>query len=557
MEESQDRPIILVAGRHDESRRRVCDEVERRYGRDYELIEASDFSEALQRLRDVAEREPALILAAFDEEDPDAIDFLAETRNIAPAAKRAVVLIWGEFQRAKTVFDAMARGELDFYLIRPEQARDEEFHSTVAGALDEWGMEQGHGFEAVRIIGEPSARTAELRDTFTRNHIPIGFYDASSDPGRNMLSNLGLESPELPVVVLLFASPPKVLVDPTDMEIADSFGIMEPLPDRLWDVTIIGAGPSGLAAAVYAASEGLDTLVIEKQAVGGQAGTSSRIRNYPGFRRGVSGNMLAFNAFHQAWSFGATFHFMRSATGLEIHDGELRIQLSDGTAARTRALIIATGVEYRKLDITSLEERVGRGVFYGAAMAEAPAMAGKRVFVVGGGNSAGQAVIHLSKFADQATLLVRSPTLASSMSEYLIKEMETTPNIDIWYSSEVVAGQGEDRLEAITVRNYEEDTEKQLAADGLFVLIGSQPHTDWLPEGVDRDEWGFIVVGRDVDPKRFPLDRLPFGFETTIPGVFAVGDVRRGSVKRVASAVGAGAIAIQQVHMFLQDNETS
>lgn len=554
MEQPEASPIILVAGRHDESRRRVSDEIQRRFGRDYEVIEASDFDTALERIRTAANRDTAVVLATFGQEDPDAIQFLAATRNVAPAAKRAVVVVWGEFQRAKTVFDAMARGEIDFYLVRPEQKRDEEFHSALADALHEWHMEQGHGFEAVRIIGESSARTHELRDTFTRNHIPIGSYDAYSEAGRAMLSNLGVDPHELPVVVLLFTAPPKVLINPTDMEIADAFGIMEPLPDRLWDVTIVGAGPSGLAAAVYAASEGLETLVIEKQAVGGQAGTSSRIRNYPGFRRGVSGNMLAYNAFHQAWSFGATFHFMRAATGLEVGE-ELRVALSDGATARTRALVIASGVEYRRLDTPSLDEHIGQGVFYGAAVAEAPAMEGKSVFVVGGGNSAGQAIIHLSRFADRATLLVRSPTLASSMSDYLIREMETTPNIDIWYSSEVIRGIGTDRLERIVVRNNETGTEKDLEADGLFVLIGSQPHTEWLAGTVERDEWGFIVVGRDVEVDHFSRHRAPFEFETSVPGVFAVGDVRRGSVKRVASAVGAGAISIQQVHMFLQEHE--
>lgn len=296
-------------------------------------------------------------------------------------------------------------------------------------------------------------------------------------------------------------------------------------------------------------------MVVEKQAVGGQAGTSSLIRNYPGFTRGVSGNKLAFSAFHQAWSFGTTFHFMRWATGLRREGSALHVDLSDGTTVRSRTVVIATGVEYRRLDTPSLDERLGRGVFYGATVTEAPVMAGKQVFVVGGGNSAGQAAVYLSRFAAQTTLLVRGPSLAASMSRYLIDEMETTPNISIRYMTEVVDGGGDDRLEHIVVRDNKADTTEQLPADGLFVLIGSEPHTGWLAEAVERDEWGFIRTGRDVEA--FEPDRPPHSMETSLPGVFAVGDVRRGSVQRVASAVGAGAIAIQQVHQCLSDRRES
>lgn len=547
------KPVILVVARHESTRRIVASEMKGRYSHDYEVAEIGSPDQALRELEThrKSSHPVAMVLAGLNSEDPDAIEFLAAARRIQPAAKRVVVVIWGDFGRAGEMFDAIAAGDVDFYLVRPEQARDEDFHGAITDSLGDWALGQGEGFEAVRIIGESSARSLELRDTFTRNHIPIRFYDATVEPGQSMLAGLGLEDPELPVVVLLFTSPPTILVDPSDMEIADAFGIMSPLEDRLRDVTVVGAGPSGLSAAVYAASEGLETLVIEKQAVGGQAGTSSLIRNYPGFTRGVSGHKLAFNAFHQAWVFGTTFHFMRWTTGIHPEGDEIHVDLSDGTTVRSRIVIIATGVEYRRLDIPSLEQQVGRGVYYGAAVTEAPFMRDKRVFVVGGGNSAGQAAIHLAQFADRVSLLVRGPSLSASMSQYLITEMETTPNIDIRYQTEVVGGGGPDRLDHILVRDNKSAQEDRLAADGLFVLIGSEPNTEWLGDAVERDEWGFIRTGRDVEA--FGADRAPYSMETSLPGVFAVGDVRRGSVKRVASAVGAGAIAIQQVHQCMSE----
>lgn len=547
-------PIILTVSRDQRTREIVHGEIGRRYGVDYEALSADGPEAALEILRSRADDPVALILAGYNDHDPDVIAFVEETRQIHPAAKRALVVNWGDFERAKAVFEALASGSIDAYLVRPEQPRDEEFHGSVVHTLDEWALGTGGGFEAVRIIGTPSARTHELRDTFARNHIPVGYYDAEDDLGRQMIEDLALEAPPLPVVVLLFTSQPTVLTDPTDIEIADAFGIMSPLPDRRFDVTVVGAGPAGLAAAVYGASEGLDTLIIERQAVGGQAGTSSLIRNYPGFPGGVSGNKLAFSAFHQAWSFGARFHFMRSATGVKAADDEIVVDLSDGTSVRTQTVVLACGVEYRRLDLPELESLLGRGVYYGAAVSEAPTMRGRRAFVVGGGNSAGQAIVHLARFAEHATLLVRGPTLAASMSEYLITEIDRLPNVEVRYSTEVVGAAGSHRLEAITLRDRETGTDEEAAADGLFVLIGSEAHTDWLEGSLARDDWGFVFVGSDIPAESWPLQRSPYAFETSIPGVFAVGDMRHGSVKRVASAVGAGAISIAQVHRCIGES---
>lgn len=551
----QRKPTILVVGRHAETRSVLDAELSKRYGADYDIRTAPSPNDGLALLESLrAESAPvALILAAFTDEDLEAIGLLDRARSLHPTARRALVVIWGDFARARSVFDAIALGEIDFYLVRPEHDRDEEFHGTITGALEDWAVGEGTGFEAVTLIGEASERSHELRDVFARNHIPTGFYDAHTEAGHHMLEGLGLEAPSLPVVVLRFTDEPTVLTGPTDIEIADAFGLMDPLPDRVRDVTIIGAGPAGLAAAVYAASEGLDTFVVEQTAVGGQAGTSSLIRNYPGFTRGVSGAKLAFSAFHQAWSFGASFRFIRSAVGLSVADDELHVTLSDGTTVRSGTVVVATGVEYRRLEAPALETHIGRGVYYGAAVSEARSMSGKEVFVVGGGNSAGQAVVHLARFARHATLLVRGPTLATTMSEYLVREIETNPVISIMYDTEVVDGGGGDHLDHVVLRDRASGETEHRKADGLFILIGSEPHTEWLEGVVERDEWGFIKVGRDVDYAKFPRDRYPYSMETSLPGVFAAGDVRHGAVKRVASAVGAGAIAVQQIHQVLSE----
>lgn len=464
---------------------------------------------------------------------------------------------WGDFDTAGPVFDALTVGQIDHWLMRPEHSPDEEFHRSITEFLEDWSGGHSAGFEAVRIIGERwSSRTHELRDTFGRNHIPLGFYDANSESGRLLLADLGLESPALPVVVLRFTAQPTALTDPSDMEIADAFGIMKPLPsDERFDVAVVGSGPAGLAAAVYAASEGLKTLVVERQAVGGQAGTSSLIRNYIGFPKGVSGAKLAFSAYLQAWSFGTTFHFMRSATGLSSDGDDRLIALSDGTQARSRAVILACGVNYRRLGVASLDAFQGRGVFYGAAVAEAPAMQDKRVCVVGGGNSAGQAAVHLAKYASQVEVLVRTESLAASMSDYLVREIASAPNIEVRYSVELTGGAGSGRLEQLTLKHLESGAEETVDAAALFVLIGSRPETAWLPPAVARDDWGFIVTGAELEGRSesgdgWGLDRPPLLLETSMPGVFAVGDVRRGSVKRVASAVGEGAIVVQLVHQL-------
>ncbi len=548
-------PVMLLATTDPTSREVLGSELRRRYGADYEVVVCADYAHARAVLEGLRrwERTVALVIGYYGPEDRAGLDFLRRAYTLHPAAKRAVGVTWGDFASAPTVFGAIAQGHADLSLLRPERPRDEEFHGAVTDALDDWHLAQGAGFAAVRLIGEQrDERTHSLRDSFGRNHIPLSFHQVGTDATERMIAGLGLEDPELPVVVLSFTSPPTTLVNPTDLEIADAFGLMAPLPaDRVHDVVVVGAGPSGLAAAVYASSEGLSTLVVEQQAVGGQAGTSSLIRNYPGFSRGVSGAHLAYRSFQQAWSFGTEYSFMRVVQGLGV-EGDLRtVSMSDGSVARGRSVVVATGVDYRRLDVPELEALIGRGVFYGAAVAEAPSMTGQEVAVIGGGNSAGQAALHLARYAKHVTLLVRGPSLAASMSEYLISQLAATRNVTIRYRTAVHGGRQVDGcLAAITVGDPDGRATEELEATGLFVLIGSVPRTSWLPDEVRRDPAGFVRTGPDADDPDGTMRHL---LETTLPGVFAIGDVRAGSVKRVATAVGDGATVISRIHGYLTE----
>ena len=541
-------PVLLLATTDETSRDVLGSELRRRYGGDYEVVVCASYEHARAVLEGLRRwgRQVALVIACFGPDDRDGLDFLRRAYSLHPSAKRAVAAIWGDFGSTSDVFAAIAHGHAELVLLRPERRRDEEFHGAITDTLDDWHLAQGIGFEAVRMIGEQrDERTHALRDQFGRNHIPVGFHQVGTESANRLLAGLGLKDPELPVLQLAFTNPPTTLVAPTDLEIADAFGLMAPLPaDRVYDVVVVGAGPSGLAAAVYASSEGLSTMVVEQSAVGGQAGTSSLIRNYPGFSRGVSGAHLAFRSFQQAWSFGSEYSFLREVQALGT-DGDLRtVAMSDGSVIRTRSVVIATGVDYRRLGVPTLEGLVGRGVFYGAAVAEAPSMAGTEVYVIGGGNSAGQAALHLARYARHVTLLVRGASLAASMSEYLIAQLDATRNVGIRYGTAVLDGREEDGcLAALTLGEQHGGPGggEEVPAGGLFVLIGSVPRTQWLPAEIERDAAGFVVTGGE--------GRLPL--ETTLSGVFAVGDVRAGSIKRVATAVGDGATVIATLHGYL------
>jgi thioredoxin reductase (NADPH) len=550
---------VVIVGREPGAREILHAELAKRYGADYQIAVCGRPADLAPWMRDLraAGLPVALVIGAVSAQDPDGIEVLSAVRLIDPTALRVAAVGWGDWPSRRSVFDAFALGQIDHWVTCPAQAPAEEFHRSITEFLREWGSQRGGGFEAVQVIGQPwSARSQELRDLFSRYRVPAGFYDAASGRGRQILDAAGLHAPDLPVVVLRFGAERPALVNPSNRQIADAFGLMRPIsPGEVFDVTVAGAGPAGLAAAVYASSEGLRTVVVEHEAVGGQAGTSSMIRNYPGFSQGISGATLAQETWRQAWTFGTTFLLLRRAQSLTRNNGLYRLRLSDGTALASRTVIIATGATYRRLGIPHLEALHGRGLFYGAATSEAPAMRGRTVFVAGGGNSAGQTALYMAKWAKKVTILVRAASLADSMSSYLIRQIAATPNIDVCYHVQLAGGTGAGRLQSLILHDTASGARRSVPADALFVLIGSQPRTEWLGDAIARDQPGFIITGPDLLARtspRWPLARPPLPLETSLPGVFAAGDVRRGSVKRVASAVGEGAATIPLVHRHLQ-----
>jgi len=552
---------IVIVGREPGARQILHRELSKRYGADYQIVVCGRPTELAPWMRDLraAGLPVALVIGGVSAQDPDGIELLAAIRAIEPTALRVAAVGWGDWDSVRSVFDAVTLGKIDHWVTHPVQTPAEEFHRSITEFLREWASQRGGGFEAVRVIGERwSARSQQLRDLFSRHQIPAGFYDATSGHARQMLHDLGLASPELPVVVLQFAAKQTALVNPSNLQIADAFGVMTPIPPgEVFDVAVVGSGPAGLAAAVGASSEGLRTVVVEHEAIGGQAGTSSMIRNYPGFSQGISGAKLAQEIRLQAWTFGTTFLYMHRVESLSENDGHYRLQLSDGSVVASRTVIIATGATYRQLGIPRLEALQGRGVFYGAATSEAPAMRGRNVFVAGGGNSAGQTALHMAKWADQVTVLVRARSLADSMSDYLIRQIRATPNIDVRHHVQVADGTGTStgHLQSLVLADTRSGARHSVPADALFVLIGSQPRTQWLGEAIARDQWGFILTGPDLPAgtgRHWRPGRPPLPLETSLPGVFAAGDVRQGSVKRVAAAVGEGAATIPLVHRHLQ-----
>jgi thioredoxin reductase (NADPH) len=549
------KPVIFAVDAGAESFLRIEYGLRRRYAPEYQVVCESSAMWGMKRLREMkAEGEDVAIILA-DQWMPDIVgtEFLAQARQLFPASRRALLVGWGDRAVQEPVLAAMALGHIDYYVNKPEHPGDENFHKMISEFLYDWAKTNRPVFKEILVVGDRwAARSHELRDILGRNGVLNEFVDARSEKGQELLARVGTSPVKLPIVVLYDG---EVLENPSNAELADAYLEVGAtfLVAEEHDLVILGAGPAGLAAAVYGASEGLSTLIVEGEAIGGQAGTSSLIRNYLGFPWGIDGAELARRATEQAWWFGATFRFMRTATALRRDNGNLVVTLSDGTEVRSRAVILATGVSYRRLSISGIEELLGAGVFYGAAVSEARAMKGQEVYVVGGANSAGQAAMYLSKYASRVTLLVRGSSLKTSMSEYLIREIEATHNIEVRFKARVVDGGGDGRLEHLTLADSATGLAETVPAAALFVLIGADPHTGWLPEEIIRDGRGYVLTGQHLvqdarPPRGWPLERFPLSMETSMPGVFAVGDVRHGSVKRVASAVGAGAIAVQSVH---------
>ena len=564
------RPAILVLDDHPGTLIVLEEALRRRYGQDYLIVSETSVAAALGRLAELqAGRRPvALVMAAMPIALAEDAEFLAQVRGIQPTAKRVLVVPRGgptapslrvpvplvaDRQAAGSVLHAIAHGMIDVYLPAPGTRRDEGFHRAVSELLEEWAHDAAPALPAVRIIAQQrSARAHELRDTLARSSIPYVFHAAESADGQSWLQQAGRDGSTLPVLVTYTG---QVLVDPANDQIAAVFGLAD-LPAAPVDVAIVGAGPAGLSAAVYAASEGLSTLLLEREAIGGQAGSSSLIRNYLGFPRGISGASLATRAFEQAWSFGAIPSMAGPITGLQPAADGFTLRLADGRASHARTVLITTGVSYRRLDAPGLDSLLGAGVFYGATASEAAAFAGEHVYIAGGANSAGQAAINLARYARQITIVVRG-SLNARMSQYLIDEISATPNIDVRTTTQVAAAEGTGKLETLTLKDTKTGSTQTVPASALLVLIGAVPHTDWLPPNISRDEHGFILTGSDLSEENPAASRTPprppLRLETSLPGVFAAGDVRHGSVKRVASAVGEGSIAATQMTQYLQE----
>jgi thioredoxin reductase (NADPH) len=561
-------PVLMVVD-DDPERLGLLDAMMRsRYGRDYLIISDSSPTAALGRLRDLqADSRPvALIMAGAAMTVAPAADFLAQARSTAPAAKRVLVVPRGgpaapslrvpvplvaDRQAATPVLRAIGHGMIDTYLPAPGAGRDEGFHRGVSELLEEWAHDAASDAPAVRIIDRPQSRRGhDLRDTLARGSIPYAFHAVESADGQSWLAQAGQDGSTLPVLVTYTG---EIMVDPPNDQLAASFGLAG-LPAGAVDVAIVGAGPAGLSAAVYAASEGLSTLLLEREAFGGQAGSSSLIRNYLGFPRGISGASLATRAFEQAWSFGATLSMAGRVTGLQPAE-EFALQLTGGQVSHARSVLITTGVSYRKLEARGLDALLGAGVFYGASASESSAFTGEHVFIAGGANSAGQAAVNLARYAEQVTIVLRDASLAARMSQYLIEEISATPNINVRPSTQIAAAEGTGHLEALSLKDTTTGETEAVAAAALVVLIGAVPHTDWLPPEICRDQHGFILTGNDLPDGGNPAPgrRPPLPLETSLSGVFAAGDVRHGSVKRVASAVGEGSVASTQITQYLQN----
>jgi thioredoxin reductase (NADPH) len=548
------RAAILTVDDDPAVSRAVARDLRRRYGDHYRIVRAESGASALEALRQMKLRGDlvAAILADYRMPELNGIEFLEQAMDIYPAARRALLTAYADTGAA---IDAINVVDLDHYLLKPWDPPEEKLYPVVDALLDAWREADHRAVPETKVVGHRwSARSSEVREFLARNQVPYRWYSAEEAEGQRLLAAAGTDGRALPVVITPDGDP---MIEPTDAELAARVGLATTPSQDFYDLVVVGGGPAGLGAAVYGASEGLRTVLVEQLATGGQAGQSSRIENYLGFPDGVSGAQLTDRARRQAAKFGAEVLTARAVTGLEVRGSARRVRFADGTFIDAHAVILATGVSYRKLDVPGLDELTGRGIYYGSALTEASACLGQDVYVVGGANSAGQAALYLSRFARSVTLLVRGPALEKSMSYYLIRRITDSPSISVRICTEIIEASGQDHLESLTLRDAANGTVQTVPAQWLYLFIGAQPLTDWLDGLVVRDDKGFVVAGPDLSPggerpRGWPLDRLPYHLETSVPGVFVAGDARAESAKRVASAVGEGAMAVMLVHRYLE-----
>ncbi|MCW2983254.1 MAG: response regulator [Conexibacter sp.] len=534
-----DEPAVLAA---------VARDLRRQFGERYRVLRAASGEEALEVVKELITRGDQVALLIADQRMPglSGTEYLVEARKLAPDAKRVLLTAYADTDAAIRAINDVA---LDYYLLKPWDPPEEELYPVVSDLLTTW--ESGAALESggVRVIGHRFSKPAhDLRDFLARNRVPGRWLDIERDgEARELLKVAGVEQSGLPVALLEDGS---VLERPTVLELAERLGVAnQPLTDH-YDLVIVGGGPAGLAAAVYGASEGLTTVMVEREAPGGQAGTSSRIENYLGFPAGLSGSDLARRATDQARRLGAELLTVQDAVALEVEGTGRLVRLSGGGALSANTVLIASGVSYRKLDTPGFEQLTGAGVYYGAALTEARSCAQQKVVIIGGANSAGQAAVYFSSWAAKVTMLVRADSLAKSMSNYLIEQIAALPNIDVRTRSQAIAADGDDHLRTMTIRDAD-GGEAVEDVDACFVFVGAEPRTGWLDEVIARDERGFILAGTDVRAAGWPLKRDPYLLETSVPGVFVAGDVRARSIKRVASAVGEGSMAVSLIHEYL------
>ena len=549
------RPVLLTVDDDPSVSRAVARDLRRRYGADYRILRADNALEALDLIRDLVLRgeQIAAILADYRMPRMNGIDFLEAAMDMVPDARRAVLTAYADTNAAIAAINVV---DVDHYLLKPWEPPEEKLYPVIDDLITAWQQSGRHPDKKIKILGHPwSAASYEVRDFLARNLVPYRWHNITDPESHRLLAAAAAENAAAPVVITVDG---RALVQPTLTDLATAVGLStQPMGD-FYDLVIVGGGPAGLGAAVYAASEGLKTVIVERAAPGGQAGQSARIENYLGFPDGVSGGQLTERARRQALRFGAELLTARTVNGLQAPGSARQVQFEDGTSVLAHAVVLASGVSYRHLEAAGAANLVGRGVYYGAGAPQAQTCAGQHVIIVGGANSAGQAAAFFARFAAKVTMIVRGDSLEQSMSSYLIDQIHAIDNIEVRLHCSVLKCDGREHLQCVTLVDNADGTQQVIDAAQLFIFIGAAPLTDWLPPTVIRDRSGFVVTGPDlvVEGRRPPgwdLDRDPYLLESSIPGVFAAGDVRSSSVKRVASAVGEGALAVTLVHRYLAE----